>query len=47
LNAAVNDVYPVGTSIGGFALKLYHANRTAAEVQWEIDLVRHVAAARW
>jgi Ser/Thr protein kinase RdoA (MazF antagonist) len=43
LNTLVNDVFGVASSTGTFALKLYHANRTATEVQWEIDLVRHVA----
>jgi Ser/Thr protein kinase RdoA (MazF antagonist) len=43
LNAPVNDVFAVTSSTGKSALKLYHANRTAADVQWEIDLVRHVA----
>jgi Ser/Thr protein kinase RdoA (MazF antagonist) len=43
LKTPVNDVFAVATSTGMFALKLYHANRTAADVQWEIDLVRHIA----
>ena len=44
LNTPVNDVFAVATSAGLFAVKLYHAGRTAADVQWEIDLVRHLAA---
>ncbi|HEU0002910.1 MAG TPA: phosphotransferase [Ktedonobacteraceae bacterium] len=39
LNTPTNDVLVVTTSTGRFALKLYHLRRTAAEVQWELDLI--------
>jgi Ser/Thr protein kinase RdoA (MazF antagonist) len=42
LNTRANDVIAVTTPIGRFALKLYHLQRTAAEVQWEIDLSIHL-----
>jgi Ser/Thr protein kinase RdoA (MazF antagonist) len=44
LNTPVNDVFAVVSPTGTFALKLYHANRVATDVQWEIDLVGHMAA---
>jgi Ser/Thr protein kinase RdoA (MazF antagonist) len=40
LNTPTNDVFAVTTPTGRFALKLYH--RTAAEVQWEVDLIIHL-----
>jgi Ser/Thr protein kinase RdoA (MazF antagonist) len=39
LNTPTNDVLAVTTPTGRFALKLYHLQRTAAEVQWEVDLI--------
>jgi len=43
LRVPVNDVVAVTASQGRFALKLYNTRtRTAAEVQWEDDLVRHL-----
>ncbi|HEY4384316.1 MAG TPA: phosphotransferase [Ktedonobacteraceae bacterium] len=42
LNTPTNDVLAVTTPIGRFALKLYHLQRTAAEVQWEVDLIIHL-----
>ncbi len=42
LNTPTNDVIAVTTSAGRFALKLYHPHRTAAEVQWELDLIIHL-----
>ncbi len=42
LNTRANDVIAVTTPIGRFALKLYHLQRTAAEVQWEVDLIIHL-----
>jgi Ser/Thr protein kinase RdoA (MazF antagonist) len=42
LNTATNDVVAVTTPSGRFALKLYHLQRTAAEVQWEVDLIVHL-----
>jgi Ser/Thr protein kinase RdoA (MazF antagonist) len=42
LNTPTNDVIAVTTPTGRFALKLYHLQRTPAEVQWEIDLVIHL-----
>lgn len=42
LNTRANDVIAVTTPIGRFALKLYHLHRTAAEVQWELDLIIHL-----
>jgi Ser/Thr protein kinase RdoA (MazF antagonist) len=42
LNTPTNDVIAVTTPTGRFALKLYHLQRTTAEVQWEIDLVIHL-----
>ncbi|MCC7371755.1 MAG: phosphotransferase [Chloroflexi bacterium] len=39
----VNDVAAVTARQGRFALKLYNTRtRTAAEVQWETDLIRHL-----
>lgn len=42
LNTPANDVIAVTTPTGRFALKLYHAQRTAAAVQWELDLIVHL-----
>src|SRR5581483_8600579 len=42
LNTPVNDLIAVTTPTGRFALKLYHSQRTAAEVQWELDLTIHL-----
>jgi len=43
LRVPVNDVVAVTTPHGRFALKLYNTRtRTAAAVQWEVDLVRHL-----
>ena len=43
LHVPVNDVVAVSTPQGQFALKLYNTlTRTAADVQWEVDLVRHL-----
>src|SRR5947209_20582936 len=42
LNTPANDVLAVTTPTGRFALKLYHLHRTAAEVQWELDLILHL-----
>lgn len=42
LNTPTNDVLAVTTPTGRFALKLYHPHRTAAEVQWELDLILHL-----
>ncbi len=39
LNTPTNDVLAVTAPTGRFALKLYHSQRTAAEVQWEVDLI--------
>lgn len=45
LNTLVNDVALVTASSGKFVLKLYYAPaRTMKDVQWEIDLVEHLAA---
>ena len=44
LDIPVNDVLVVTTLTERFALKLYHQGRTAGSVQWEVDLVRHLAA---
>src|SRR6266566_1209456 len=42
LNTPTNDVFAVTTPTGRFALKLYHLQRTATEVQWEVDLTVHL-----
>jgi Ser/Thr protein kinase RdoA (MazF antagonist) len=42
LNTPTNDVLAVTTPTGRFALKLYHLQRTPAEVQWEVDLIVHL-----
>jgi Ser/Thr protein kinase RdoA (MazF antagonist) len=42
LGTPVNDVIAVSARQGRFALKLYHKNRTAAALQWELDLVAHL-----
>jgi len=42
LNTLANDVIAVTTPTGRFALKLYHLQRTSAEVQWELDLTVHL-----
>lgn len=42
LNTPTNDVIAVTTPTDRFALKLYHLQRTAVEVQWEIDLILHL-----
>lgn len=42
LNTPTNDVFAVTTPTGQFALKLYHLQRTPAEVQWEVDLIIHL-----
>jgi Ser/Thr protein kinase RdoA (MazF antagonist) len=42
LNTPTNDVVAVTTPNGRFALKLYHLQRTPAEVQWEVDLIIHL-----
>lgn len=42
LNTPTNDVLAITTPVGRFALKLYHQSRTAAEVQWELDLIIHL-----
>ncbi|GHO99383.1 hypothetical protein KSF_094310 [Reticulibacter mediterranei] len=42
LNTLANDVVAVTTPTGRFALKLYHLQRTPAEVQWELDLTVHL-----
>jgi len=42
LNTPTNDVIAVTTPTGRFALKLYHLQRTTAEVQWEVDLIIHL-----
>ncbi len=42
LNTPTNDVLAVTTPTGRFALKLYHLQRTPAEVQWEVDLTVHL-----
>jgi Ser/Thr protein kinase RdoA (MazF antagonist) len=43
LNTIANDAIEVTTKTGHFALKLYNpASRTRPEVQWEIDLTRHL-----
>ncbi len=43
LPVPVNDVVVVTAGADRFALKLYHSARTVPEVQWEVDLVRHLA----
>lgn len=42
LNTPTNDVFAVTTPTGRFALKLYHLQRTVAQVQWEVDLIIHL-----
>jgi Ser/Thr protein kinase RdoA (MazF antagonist) len=42
LGTPVNDVLAVSARQGRFALKLYHDNRTASAVQWELDLLVHL-----
>jgi Ser/Thr protein kinase RdoA (MazF antagonist) len=42
LSTLVNDVFVVETSTDSFALKLYHANRTREQVQWEAELLLHL-----
>jgi Ser/Thr protein kinase RdoA (MazF antagonist) len=42
LGTPVNDVVAVTATEGHFALKLYHRNRTAEAVQWEVDLLIHL-----
>lgn len=43
LNTLANDTVEVTTPSGCFALKLYNpASRTATDVQWELDLTRHL-----
>jgi Ser/Thr protein kinase RdoA (MazF antagonist) len=43
LNTFVNYAFEVISSRGHFALKIYNpASRTAAEVQWEVDLTLHL-----
>src|SRR5579884_2207640 len=42
LSTPTNDVLAVTTPTGRFALKLYHLQRTPAEVQWEVDLIVHL-----
>ncbi|GCE07451.1 phosphotransferase enzyme family protein [Dictyobacter aurantiacus] len=42
LNTPTNDVIALTTRTGRFALKIYHLQRTPAEVQWEVDLVTHL-----
>lgn len=45
LNTLVNDIFEVTASEGKFALKLYHTPyRTVEEVQWELELLLHLAA---
>jgi Ser/Thr protein kinase RdoA (MazF antagonist) len=45
LGTPVNDVVAVTAAEGQFALKLYHRYRTPQAVQWEIDLLLHLAGA--
>ncbi len=42
LTTPTNDVLAVRTPTDRFALKLYHLQRTPAEVQWEVDLIVHL-----
>jgi hypothetical protein len=42
LHTPVNDVFAVTAAEGTFACKLYHRNRGAAAVDWEIDLLLHM-----